>query len=720
MTDEVQDNGDNSQEKEEEQLGDRSAESGKNAGAVSKSVALSREANRAARALVMESNKLITEDVLALTKTYPACNALIEQQEIRIHNLMKKLMRKAGTGVQPPKLETAEVAQLIERTITATDNLCGDIHMIIDALDKAQRDEIVKIPKQVVGAESTRKYLTAEDKAAAIRRIATNLPSLLAQRMRQRDADMNTRKVAMHIEKPQKKYGFSFCIDNSEEPFKPKLVTKHHTKAPLASNLTVIDVDEGKGKRTWQSDIAQSLHPYAFELEHLKIPEQQLNSKKPIKSTNLEAQEIVLVDSKAKLDELIGILNKEREFAVDLEHHCDRSFLGLCCLVQISTRTTDFIVDPFPIWKDMHALNEPFTNPNILKVFHGSSSDVDWLQRDFGIYVVNMFDTYWAAKKLEFKKFSLAHIVSKIAGETLDKQYQLADWRVRPLPKHLISYARQDTHYLLYCYDVLREELLKKGIEALQFVYENSKSCCARVYEKPKFDSEKCLSLSKRQLNNQQMHALTGLSQWRNQAARSEDEGPEFVMPTYQMLHIAESLPRAEQEILACCYPLPPLVKQFSNEIYKIVWSARVLPQEKKSLTSASSDENRSNLLEKYVDEMNRMTAAKALLRCNIDFSHTNFDEEIGGLPEELLNDAGTKQDVLKKLQRDSYLPVLLGLSGSEKEIMVVGRNKYKRKLVNSIVKELEEWVSPYECYQILEKREAKRRKEEEEKNQEQ
>jgi len=33
--------------------------------------------------------------------------------------------------------------------------------MIIDALDKAQRDEIVKIPKQVVGAESTRKHLTA-------------------------------------------------------------------------------------------------------------------------------------------------------------------------------------------------------------------------------------------------------------------------------------------------------------------------------------------------------------------------------------------------------------------------------------------------------------------------------------------------------------------------------------------------------------------------------
>lgn len=34
--------------------------------------------------------------------------------------------------------------------------------------------------------------------------------------------------------------------------------------------------------------------------------------------------------------------------------------------------------------------------------------------------------------------------------------------------------------------------------------------------------------------------SFLGLSQWRNKTARSEDEGPEFVMPTYQMLHIAE------------------------------------------------------------------------------------------------------------------------------------------------------------------------------------
>ena len=37
-----------------------------------------------------------------------------------------------------------------------------------------------------------------------------------------------------------------------------------------------------------------------------------------------------------------------------------------------------------------------------------------------------------------------------------DKKYQLADWRVRPLPEELMLYARMDTHYLLYIYDCLK------------------------------------------------------------------------------------------------------------------------------------------------------------------------------------------------------------------------------------------------------------------------
>jgi len=48
----------------------------------------------------------------------------------------------------------------------------------------------------------------------------------------------------------------------------------------------------------------------------------------------------------------------------------------------------------------MGRLNVVFSDPKILKVFHGADMDVVWLQRDFGVYVVNMFDTGQAARCL--------------------------------------------------------------------------------------------------------------------------------------------------------------------------------------------------------------------------------------------------------------------------------------------------------------------------------
>ena len=57
--------------------------------------------------------------------------------------------------------------------------------------------------------------------------------------------------------------------------------------------------------------------------------------------------------------------------------------------------------------------------------------DIGWLQRDFGIYVVNMFDTGQAARVLNYGKYSLAFLLKKFCDVTANKQYQLADWRIR-------------------------------------------------------------------------------------------------------------------------------------------------------------------------------------------------------------------------------------------------------------------------------------------------
>eukprot|EP01043_Picozoa_sp_COSAG02_P090466 COSAG02_NODE_27312_length_612_cov_1.181287_2_plen_37_part_01 len=37
-------------------------------------------------------------------------------------------------------------------------------------------------------------------------------------------------------------------------------------------------------------------------------------------------------------------------------------------------------------------------------MLHGADSDIVWLQRDFGLYIVNMFDTGQASRVLELQR----------------------------------------------------------------------------------------------------------------------------------------------------------------------------------------------------------------------------------------------------------------------------------------------------------------------------
>ncbi len=50
-------------------------------------------------------------------------------------------------------------------------------------------------------------------------------------------------------------------------------------------------------------------------------------------------------------------------------------------------------MDTLALREHMHLLSSSFHDANIVKVLHGSDSDIMWLQRDFGLYVINMFDT---------------------------------------------------------------------------------------------------------------------------------------------------------------------------------------------------------------------------------------------------------------------------------------------------------------------------------------
>ncbi|XP_073308993.1 protein RRP6-like 2 isoform X2 [Primulina huaijiensis] len=238
---------------------------------------------------------------------------------------------------------------------------------------------------------------------------------------------------------------------------------------------------------------------------------------------------------------------------VDLEHNHYRSFQGLTCLMQISTRTEDFVIDTLKLRVHIGPyLRSVFKDPTKRKVMHGADRDILWLQRDFSIYVCNMFDTGQASRVLKMERNSLEYLLNHFCGVAANKEYQNADWRLRPLPREMIAYAREDTHYLLYIYDVLRQKLLMSAAESensyppLTEVYKRSYDICCQLYEKELLTDNSYLyiyGLQDAELNAKQLAVVSGLYEWRDVVARAEDESTGYVLPNRTLLELAKQMP---------------------------------------------------------------------------------------------------------------------------------------------------------------------------------
>ncbi|KAF5184990.1 Rrp6-like [Thalictrum thalictroides] len=76
----------------------------------------------------------------------------------------------------------------------------------------------------------------------------------------------------------------------------------------------------------------------------------------------------VWVDKEHQLQELVDVLSKRKIFVVDTGQHSFRSFLGFTALMQISTRSEDYLLDIIALHDVMGVLCPVFANPKICKV----------------------------------------------------------------------------------------------------------------------------------------------------------------------------------------------------------------------------------------------------------------------------------------------------------------------------------------------------------------
>lgn len=261
----------------------------------------------------------------------------------------------------------------------------------------------------------------------------------------------------------------------------------------------------------------------------------------------LEETPLIWVDTEDGLDAVISDLSQQQAIAVDLEHHSMHSYHGVTCLMQISTAATDYLIDTIRLRSSIPKLEPIFSNPSILKLMHGAESDTAWLQRDFNIFIVGLFDTFFAAKALKLERFSFAHIAKHYVGLDIDKTHQLSDWRVRPLPEDMQLYARQDTHYLFYIYECMKKELRERSPESLREVFQRSASQCLKLFRLEKMGPNDWKAVTQGTtllpFNKAELGRVKAIYEWRDQVARKEDVSVHALLPNQMIVRLAQARP---------------------------------------------------------------------------------------------------------------------------------------------------------------------------------
>ncbi|PPQ68746.1 LOW QUALITY PROTEIN: hypothetical protein CVT25_012840 [Psilocybe cyanescens] len=424
---------------------------------------------------------------------------------------------------------------------------------------------------------------------------------------------------AANLPKPQ--LLFPKKVDNSDTPWYPTLSHKYNAKVPLGHIYT------DSGDENSAGIIAN--HPYRYEITHLTYPSRMFMQCTPLQPQSLEDTQATWVATREDFARMLVKLRKATEIAVDLEHHSYRSYSGFLCLMQISDRDEDWIVDLLALREEIESLNEVFTDPGIVKVswmldvlfkfaenvFHGAESDIVWLQQDFNVYIVNLFDTFHASKLLEFPRHGLANLLEMYCDFVPDKRYQLADWRIRPLPEDMLKYARSDTHFLLYIYDNLRNALLDRSKSQSQSrsssasppplasssssppqglldeTLSRSADTSLRVYSKEPYDvtdgsgSGGWDTLAKKWnkvaltaggpgvgIGALQREVYRSVHGWRERVAREEDESTRYVLQNHVLFLIAEQPPADMAALLALFRSsVPPVVKRRARELLSVI-----------------------------------------------------------------------------------------------------------------------------------------------------
>jgi ribonuclease D len=239
------------------------------------------------------------------------------------------------------------------------------------------------------------------------------------------------------------------------------------------------------------------------------------------------------------VDAIAAQISSPTFIGLDTEFMREKTFFAELCLVQISTESAIYCVDPLGD-ADMDSFWA--TAMDTGWVVHSARQDIEVIYQAAKRMPTRLFDTQVAAGLLGFApQLGYANLVSELFRVEIPKTHTRADWTRRPLADDVLQYAAEDVEYLLPARDILAEKLDKLG--RLHWADEDS----ALLLDPALYDIDPQLAINRlkgaRNLRGRRRSAATRLAAWREREALRANRPRQWIARDSALIDIAARLP---------------------------------------------------------------------------------------------------------------------------------------------------------------------------------
>jgi ribonuclease D len=284
------------------------------------------------------------------------------------------------------------------------------------------------------------------------------------------------------------------------------------------------------------------------------------------------------IDSDEGLARFCVALGKAPYCAVDTEFIRESTYYAELALIQIGSGEHLACIDPLAI-TDFGPIAELLVKPDLVKVFHSSSQDLEILYQKFETVPSPIFDTQLAAAVLGYNhQISYADLVQQLCGVTLEKKHTRANWKRRPLSEDELDYAMDDVRYLLPIYEKLRDQLqagrrsswLDRDLRELTDP------------EKYRVDMEQLWKRLKgvQKLKGEKLQIASDLCRWREQQAQHRNRPRRWILKDDTIIEIARRKPDSIEALSQIRELGDKTIQRNGDKLLRIVAKAQTIAAE--------------------------------------------------------------------------------------------------------------------------------------------